>query len=173
MSDAEQPPDNQAEGTILGRLPRGSADSHLKVRSRLPDPPPEPRPQLPKGAWLRLRISGGLVFRSSEALLFNDDRLTYKQSASPVSGQLVLARRLTSTQAGELRQMIAEIDLAALAEHDAGRLGADRLAYELTLRSNRKLYVVEALQGALPEPLAQIVRQIGQLVRVAAEETEV
>ncbi len=106
-------------------------------------------------------------------MLFNDGRLTYKQSASPVAGQLVLARQLIDAQVEEFKRTIAAIDLAELAAHEPSRYGGDRLAYELTLRSNRKLYDVEALQGALPKPLAQIVRQLGELVRVAAEETEV
>ncbi|MFL5806340.1 MAG: protealysin inhibitor emfourin [Roseiflexaceae bacterium] len=170
MSDSEQPPpDKTARGGILGRIPRGPADSRMQQ----PAQAPEPQQPLPRGAWLRLYASGGLVFRTSELVVFNDGRLTYKQSASPGVGQTLLVRQLTDAQIDELRHTIEAIDFAALVARDAGRQGSDRFAYELTVRAGRKTYTVEALQGAVPPPLAQLIRQLGQLVRVAAEETEV
>jgi emfourin len=173
MSDPEQPPDDSARGGILGRIPRGPADSRLRSGPALPAEAPEPQQPLPRGAWLRLSASGGLVFRTTELIVFSDGRLTYKQSASPVAGQTLLARQLTGPQIDELRGTIEAIDFAALATGDAGRQGSDRFAYELMLRAGRKTYTVEALQGAVPPPLAQLIRQLGQLVRVAADETNV
>jgi Emfourin len=172
MSDPEQPPDDSARGGILGRIPRGPADSQLRP-ARPAEAAAETRQPLPKGAWVRLRASGGLLFRTSELVVFNDGRLTYKQSASPVAGQTLLARQLTSAQTDELRRTIEAIDFAALAARDMGRQGSDRLAYELSLRTGRKTYTVEALQGAVPQTLAQLIRQLGQLARVGAEETDV
>src|SRR5258706_12786589 len=101
MSDSEQ--HDPAHGGILGRIPRGPAEA------------PEPRQPLPRGAWLRLYASGGLVFRTSELVVFNDGRLTYKQSASPGVGQTLLVRQLTDAQIDELRHTIEAIDFAALA----------------------------------------------------------
>jgi len=128
---------------------------------------------LPRGAWLRLEVSGGLVFRSTIATLFNDGRLTYRQSAWPGNGELLLVRRLTDEQLSDCRATVEQIDLAELAQHEARPAGGDRLNYALTVRYNRKTYNVEALQGALPEALATIVRKVGEMVRVAADETDV
>jgi len=168
MSDSEQ--QDSERGSILGRIPQGPADSQLHPA---PAQPAETRQPLPKGAWLRLTASGGLVFRTSELTIFNDGRLTYKQSASPLAGQTLLVRQLTDAQIDELRRTTEALDIAALVARDVGPQGSDRFAYELTLRTGRKTYTVEALQGAVPQPLAQLIQQLGQLARVGAEETEV
>jgi hypothetical protein len=173
MSDPKQPPDKTAQASILGRIPRGPADSRLRPEPAQLAEAPEPQQPLPRGAWLRLYASGGLVFRTSELVVFSDGRLTYKKSASPADGQTLLVRQLVDAQIDELRRTIEAIDFAALAARDTGRQGSDRFAYELTVRAGRKIYAVEALQGAVPPPLAQVIRQLGQLVRVAAEETDV
>ena len=166
---------SETKPTVLGTLDTANADTTLDAGVT---PPPvsrrrqrdvaEPAAKLPKGAWVRLRAAGGIVFRSSETTVFDDGRLTYRSSPSAIYGQTVLARELTDTQTGELRNALGTIDLDAISA--AANHGRDTMAFELTVRDGRKTRMVEVYQGTVPATLAPVFDLLGEFVRVGADE---
>lgn len=171
MSDTTSETD---QAPVLGTINAAEADESLNAApKRLPDPPADPGLSLPRGAWLRLVVSGGFRFSTREITVFNDGRLTYRKEATPMNGKIVLARQLTDEQLNPFRELVEKTDLATLSEHDPGRLGGDRVVYECLVRQQRKRYTIEAFQGNIPEAFAEIIRALGPLVEVIADETQV
>lgn len=168
---------SEPEPTVLGTLDPTASDATLdgsattpplQISRRRQREASEDPARLPKGAWLRLRAAGGIVFRSSETAVFDDGRLTYRSSPSAVYGQTLLARELTETQMSELRAALQPIDLESITA--AANHGRDTMAFELTVRNGRKTRMVEVFQGTVPAMLAPVFDMLGELVRVGADE---
>lgn len=171
MSDL--PEQDATEGVVLGRIPLGESDATLgevvpplRVSRRRREASEAAR--LPRGAWLRLRAAGGIVFRTSETTVFEDGRLTYRSSPTAVYGQTLLARELTDAQVQGLRALINSLDMDSVTG-GSGR-GRDTITYELTVRAERRTQTIEAAQGTMPEAFGQIIHELGELVRVGADE---
>lgn len=174
MSDTEEQ-EQAGQGTVLGRISTGETDTTLgetppvRVSRRRQRETNESANRLPRGAWIRLRAAGGIVFRTSETTVFDDGRLTYRSSPTAVYGQTVLARELTAAQVNGLRALVEGTDIESLAAAGLGR-GRDTVTYELTVRADRRTQTAEAAQGAMPETFSQVVHELGELVRVGADE---
>lgn len=175
MTDVEDQNPQGEQPAVLGRIPTGPADTTLEESA----PPPRiPRrrqressstERMPKGAWLRVRASGGMVFRSSEIVVFEDGRLTYRASPTAVYGQTLLARELTDGQLQELRAAVGNLSFANEGARGPHR-GRDTIAYEFEVRDGQTIKSLEAFQGVMGDDVAGVVHQLSELVRVNADE---
>ncbi|HEX9372348.1 MAG TPA: hypothetical protein VF897_15140, partial [Roseiflexaceae bacterium] len=125
MSDPEerQPAEPAPDAPALGRSGAGPRDSQLDAgpptapashrrapRSVQGEPAPaEDRLELPAGALVALRKSGGLKFSSREVVVYRDGRVTY-QAIPPEEPEAARApRKLTRAQLADLRGLIGQI----------------------------------------------------------------
>ncbi|MBC8160928.1 MAG: hypothetical protein H7Z42_06880 [Roseiflexaceae bacterium] len=140
----------------------------LKISRRRQRAATEQPSRMPKGCWLRLRAAGGLVFRSSETLVFEDGRLSYRSSPSAVYGETLMVRELTSTQMNDLQRAVEAAALDAI--EPPTHSGRDTIAYELSVRDGRKTSTAEVFQGRIPEHVAPLLDMIAECVRIGADD---
>lgn len=173
MSDGEN--EQPTQGRVLGRIQSDTEppqsdqpQSRLKIAPRKHSTPEPGR--LPKGAWLQLVISGGMVFRTTELIVFSDQRLTYRSSPTAVTGQTLMVRQLLDAQFEELQQLASQIDFAERTP-GTGRQSPDTIVYELAIRINRRTQSAEVSRWRMPEPFANLVHRLAELSRISADET--
>lgn len=140
----------------------------IKISHRRQRETAEQSARLPKGAWLRVRASGGIVFRTSETIVFDDGRLTYRSSPTAVYGETLMARELTSTQVAELRNALGAVNLAVT--ESPAHTGRDTVGYELSVREGRRTQTAEVFQGQVPETIAVLLDMLGECVRISADD---
>jgi hypothetical protein len=106
-----------------------------------------PSHRLPAGAWLRLTISGGLLFRTRDLVLYRDGRVALDgaPSESPV---------LSPARLATLRQLIEAADLGRLPP--PGQQPSDGNAYEIVVRQGHRVLRAEAVAGHIPPNLAPL-----------------
>lgn len=166
---------SESEPRVYGTISSDEVDTTLdasappiKISHRRQRETVEQSARLPKGAWLRVRASGGIVFRTSETIVFEDGRLTYRSSPTAVYGETLMARELTSTQVAELRNALAAISVAAI--ESPAHTGRDTVGYELSVREGRRTQTTEVFQGQVPENIAVLLDMLGECVRISADD---
>lgn len=118
---------------------------------------------LPPGAWLALRRSGGLLFSSREVVVYPDGRVDSATVGGGRPAGVGQPRMLTAPQLAALRRAVAGIDFGRLLP-SSRRQPPDTYAYELVVREGRTTHAVEVFDGAIPEALAPLIRQLGRLL---------
>ncbi len=173
----------EAEGAVLASIPEGPRDTRLegdtapsgiagdsrplaKSPAREPVAQPSGREEalaLPKGAWLAMRKSGGLLFSSREVAVYEDGRVAGSAIGGGRPERDAPPRRLAAAQLAALRRAVEQIDFGRLPAV-AGHQGRDAFVYELIARSGRATHAVEVFEGAIPEQLAPLVEQLNRLL---------
>ena len=120
-------------------------------------------PSLPRGAFVIMRKSGGLLFSSREIAVYGDGRVTYRRSEACAPAEARSVRRLTEKQVVKLRGALEKIDFARK-RFASGRQNPDAFAYEIVARVGRAAHFVEAFEGSIPRALAPLIRQLGRLM---------
>ena len=172
MSKREIPStDRPDEGDVLVNLGRGERDtsltppvaptSHRREDSGLDIPaPPEDEPlRRPRGALVILRKSGGLMFSSSEVVVYRDGRVLTKQEGRGESRRRKTVRRLS---ASEVAKLIGLIENARLDEpiFGSGRQSPDVYVYEIAALHGRRTRAVEVVAGGVPDRLTPLIERL-------------
>jgi hypothetical protein len=117
--------------------------------------------RLPRGGLVGLRKSGGLVFRTSEIIIYRDGRVTSTHSGAAGMPPTEAAWRLSDEELTEIAALAATADLAGVPE--LTRASPDMNIYEIAARHGRRQRTVEASAGALPETLAPLIGRLERL----------
>jgi hypothetical protein len=138
----------------LWKLSDGPRDDQLKVTDN--------QLQLPRGAFIAFRQSGGLRFSMREVIVYSDGRVTYRQQGklSEATG----TREISQEAVAELQAVLDQsgfFDLPA----SIGRSSPDGYAYEILARARRKTKQVEAFTGSVPVALQPMIRQLQKLMQ--------
>ena len=148
-----------AEEIVPGAIPEGPHDTRLEAGG----PPREDAFGLPRGAWLAVRKSGGLLFSSREVAVYPDGRVTATAIGGGGPARAAAPRRLTEAQLAALRRALEGIDFGRLPA-PAGRQRPDAYAYEIVARGGRASHAVEVFDGSIPQPLAPLIQQLNHLL---------
>ncbi len=170
--EEEHPPVDRVLGSLSGESAQsslsGDAPAMPRVSRRKQSAAATETGKLPRGIWLRLRVSGGLAFRTSQTVVFTGGRLVYDHSGIGGVGKLALTRELSEQQQDELRAAL--VALADARSEPATRGGGDVLVYEFDAKSGKHLIAVSAAAYAMTDRLAHVVQLLGALIRVDAGE---
>jgi hypothetical protein len=153
MSNPNQPEDQP--GFPLGDLGAGEYDTELSQPA--PEGAGEPL-ELPPGALLAFRKSGGLRFSSREIVVYRDGWV--------VSTDEETYGRTRHLRAGELDRLAHQALRAGLARRSPAGAAQppDGYAYEVAARVGRRLRRAEAMTGAIPAELAPLIRALEALL---------
>jgi len=142
------------QGAKLGEKP--ASVSHQK-----PDRPKIEVLQLPKGAVIAFRKSGGLKFSSREIAIYPDGRVSYGGTDLPK--QASTPQKLGEAQIAELRRMLDQNDFFRL-RLAGGQQPPDSYAYEIVAQIDAKSNYVEVFDGKIPESLMPLIQRLTKLL---------
>ncbi len=162
--EPEEQPAGASDKAVLGSLGSEPADSVLIDAPALPrhmekalaDAPLE----LPKGALVAMRKSGGLRFTSRTVVIHRDGQVTQPGRAAARAAKA--PARLNNRQLSELKRAVASSMLTGAAAKSAGRQNPDAYAYEIVARIDRRVMTAEVFDGSIPGGLAGLIRQLSR-----------
>lgn len=126
-----------------------------------PDSKPEPL-RLPRGAFVGLRKSGGLMFTSSEVVVYPDGRVAYDARGVPQKEYTRLRRVLNDGQTLSLRKLLDRTNFWQA--ESGGDQNPDGYAYEIAARLGQRSNEIEVFDGSLPESLQPLVERLSKLL---------
>ena len=132
-------------------------------------PPPVPtasseRLELPKGAMLALRKSGGLRFTSHEVVVYPDGRVTYEGGDTAKTAlESRVRRKLTDAQIVRMRKLLDQVNFWRMPP-TTGKQSPDAFAYEIVARISSKHNRVELFDGSIPDAMQPLVEQMNKLM---------
>ena len=137
--------------------------------------PPVPAPsasdtlELPKGAMLAYRKSGGLRFSSHEIVVYPDGRVTYEGGDTAKTALESRARRkMTDAQVVRMRKLLDQANFWRM-DAVAGTQSPDSFAYEIVARIGSKHNRVELVDGSIPDALQPLVDQLNKMLPSSEE----
>ncbi len=116
--------------------------------------------QLPSGAFIAFRQSGGLRFRSREVIVYHDGRVITRRQGKLGAGEG--SRHITPTEVADLKALIERSRLREL-PRSVGRPSPDGYAYELIVRLNRGLSSIEFFDGSIPSEMKTVLARLKAL----------
>lgn len=126
--------------------------------------PPKLEPlQLPLGAFIAFRKSGGTPFASREIVIYPDGRVSY---GGPDLSKEVYARagrKLNDAQIARLRKMLDQAGFFRLASAQ-GEPPTDAHTYEIVARRGNRSNAVRVFDDNVPASLAPLLEQLNALI---------
>lgn len=163
-----------ATDQVLGTL--SAADADTKLDSPVPASAPasmrkkdgtvaeKPEPlQLPKGALLAMRQSGGHKFTSSEIVIYPDGHVAYGGGDTSHKAYERGARKLNDGQVVGLRHSLDRVNFWRMPA-TTGKQNPDAFAYEITARVGSKANSIQVFDGSIPDSLKPILEQLKKLM---------
>jgi hypothetical protein len=155
--------DEKKEST-LSQVPKGERDSQL---NDAPQPTPashqkQERLQLPLGALIAFRKSGGLRFSSREIVVYPDGRVSYGGPDESKQAYARASRKLNDAQIARLRKMLDQAGFFRL-ESTKGEQPPDSFAYEIAARLGKRSNFVQVFDGSIPDALTPLIQQLSAL----------
>ena len=117
---------------------------------------------MPVGALVALRKSGGLIFRSSEIVVYDDGRVETSAVGGGRAASTGRARTLGDAELASLRRAIGRIDFDQLPA-TTGQQGPDSFVFELAALSDGTPRRIEVAEGRIPATVAPLLRELGAL----------
>ncbi len=116
--------------------------------------------QLPSGAFIAFRQSGGLRFSMREVIVYADGRVITRRQGKLGAGES--SRHITPTEVAELKALI---ERSSLWEHPRpiGRPSPDGYAYELIVRLEDRSRSIEFFDGSIPPGFQPVLSRIKTL----------
>lgn len=149
---------DEQKNSTLGAIPAGKretpSDSKPTSTSHKKSTRSEPL-QLPRGAWLVFRRSGGLKFSSRQVVIYPDGRATRGGTDWPKQASASI--KLNDAQMAELRQLVEQTGLVNL-KSSGGQQPPDSYAYEIIISSKDKPTYVEVFDGTIPAVLVPLIQ---------------
>lgn len=157
---------DEKKDSTLGAIPFGKRDAKLESKPAPTSHKKAARPkieplQLPKGALIAFRKSGGLKFSSRAIVIYPDGRLMPggtdlpKQSSAP--------QKLNDPQIAELRRLLEQAGFMRL-RLGGGSQPPDSYAYEIVAQADGKSNSVEVFDGKIPEALTPLIQRLTKLL---------
>jgi hypothetical protein len=119
---------------------------------------------LPEGALVAMRRSGGLRFTSRAVVVYPDGKVEVRDDAAPGSPAPKPARKLSDQDLAQLYRALDEANFPELPP-TSGRQSPDAFAYDIAARIGSRTYAVEAFDGSIPASLAPLVQLLARFMR--------
>jgi hypothetical protein len=121
--------------------------------------------ELPKGAVVALRKSGGLHFTSQTVIVHRDGRITHSTHAGKATRKAARSApsKMSNAQLSKLKTAVSKAGLATIQRKIASQ-PPDGYAYEIVARSGRKLVSTEVFDGSIPTALQPLLRDLVALM---------
>ena len=157
---------DEKKDSTLGAIPPGKRDAKLESKPAPASHKKSTRPkierlQLPKGAWIGFRQSGGLKFSSREIVIYPDGRMSY--GGTDLQKQMSPPQKLGGAQVAELRRMLDQCGFSRLLLA-GGQQPPDSYAYEIVAQKDGKTNYVEVFDGKIPESLMPLIQRLTKLL---------
>ena len=157
---------DEKKDSTLGAIPQGKRDARLESRpaprSHKKNARPKIEPlQLPKGALIAFRKSGGLKFSSCEIAVYPDGRITRSGTALPQPAGA--PQKLDAAQIAELRRLFEQVGFMRL-KSAGGPQPPDSYALETAAQIDGKSNYVEVFDGKIPAGLAPLIQHLAKLL---------
>lgn len=115
--------------------------------------------QLPKGALLAFRQSGGAPTRTREIVIYPDGRISFGGPDVSKEAYARVPRQLNDAQIARIRKMLAHANFFRL-ESPTGETTPATSTYEIAARAGNRTHALTLLADAVPEPLAPLIQQL-------------
>lgn len=157
---------DEKKDSTLGAIPLGKRDAKLTSPPARGSHKKSARPkieplQLPKGALIAFRRSGGLKFDSREIVIFADGRTAL--SGTDLPKPTGAPQKLNNAQIAELRQLLEQVGFLRL-KSAGGQQPPDSYAYEIIAQVDNKSNYVEVFDGKIPEALMPLIQRLAKLL---------
>jgi hypothetical protein len=157
---------DEKKDSTLGAIPSGKRDAKLESKSAPTSHKKSARPkidplQLPKGALIAFRKSGGLKFSSREIAIYPDGRVS--SSGTDLPKQAGTPPKLSDAPIVELRRMLEQVSFLRL-KSAGGQQPPDSYAYEIVAQMDGKTNYVEVFDGKMPEALTPLIQRLTKLL---------
>jgi len=157
---------DEKKDSTLGAIPSGKRDAKLEGKPAPGSHKKSARPkieplQLPKGALIAFRKSGGFKFSSREIALYPDGRVSLSGTDSPK--QASSAPKLSDAQIAELRRLLDQVGFARL-RLGGGQQPPDSYAYEIVAQIDGKANSIEVFDGKIPDALTPLIQRLSKLL---------
>ncbi len=140
-----------------------SPDEPAANQAQPPAPPKLERLQLPLGAFMAFRKSGGAPFSSREIVIYPDGRVSYGGPDLSKEVYARVGRKLNDAQIARLRKMLNQAGFFRLASVQ-GKPPADAYAYEIVARLSNRSNLIQVFDGNIPTALEPLVQQLNALM---------
>lgn len=122
-----------------------------------PEPPAEPKPlEMPRGAMLVMRVSGGLRFTTQEMVIYPDGRVTAGAGDTAKESYNRAQRSMADAHVVRLRRMLDTSGFFDPAPAK-GEQSPDGYAYEILARVGSKHNHIEVFTGTMPPGIQSLV----------------
>lgn len=157
---------DEKKDSTLGAIPAGKRDAKLESKPARVSHKKSARPkieplQLPKGALLAFRKSGGLKFSSREIVIYPDGRASYGGTDLPK--QPSASQNQSDAPIAELRRLLEQAGFVRL-KLAGGQQPPDSYAYEIVAQMEGKTNYVEVFDGKIPDALAPVLQRLVKLL---------
>jgi hypothetical protein len=146
---------NEKTDSTLGEISRDTQASAVS--------PKRERLQLPKGALIAFRKSGGLKFSTREIVLYPDGRVSFGGPDVSKEAYAHVPRKVNDAQIARFRKMLDHINFFRMASAQ-GDQPPDAFAYEIVARAGNRVNYVEVFDGSLPDALTPLIQQLSALM---------
>jgi len=119
--------------------------------------------QLPLGAFIAYRTSGGAKASSREIVVYPDGRVSF--GGPDVSKQIYsrVGRKLNDGQMARLRKLLDQVNFFRL-QIEPSHQPPDALAHEIIARIHARSNHIEVFDGSIPDALAPLIQQLDALM---------
>jgi len=119
--------------------------------------------QLPLGAFIAYRTSGGAKASSREIVVYPDGRVSF--GGPDVSKQIYAraGRKLNDGQMARLRKMLDQVNFFRL-QIEPSNQPPDTLAHAIIARIHARSNHIEVFDGSIPDALAPLIQQLSALM---------
>jgi hypothetical protein len=157
-----------APDSSLGSIPKGATDSKLDskpvpARMEKAAAPKLEKLDLPKGALIAYRRSGGLKFSSDLIVVYPDGRVSYGGPDAAKQTRQQVARKLNDGQISGLRKLLDQCNFFGF-KTGGGQQPPDSYAHEIMARSGKRNNFLEVFDGGIPDALRPLVEQLNALL---------
>ncbi|MFL5734290.1 MAG: ester cyclase [Chloroflexia bacterium] len=148
---------------VLAEIPEGDFDTEMKPKAVSPaqaEDMGEDRLELPDGALVAMRRSGGLRFTSRAIVIYSDGRVVVDGGSEAHQGAAPI-RKLDDAEMAGLYRALEQAGLDKLPPR-IGRQNPDAYAYELAARLDGEEHLTEVYDVSIPKQLSPLLKLLGQ-----------
>lgn len=135
----------------------------MDEKPSLPVPPKLARLQLPLGAFVAYRKSGGTPFASHEIVIYPDGRVSYGGPDLSKEAYARVGRRLNDAQIARLRKLLDQAGFFRLVSVQS-EPPSEAHTYEIVARRGNRSNSVRLFDDNIPAPLAPLLEQLNALM---------
>jgi hypothetical protein len=146
----------------LAKIPKDERDTKLDHAPKPTESKIEPL-ELPRGAFIAFRKSGGLKFSSREIVIYPDGRVSYGGADTSTDWKSRATRKMNDGQMSTLRKLLDRTNFFR-ASSSQGKHSGDAMAYEIIARIGSRSNFIELFTGTIPESLNPLIEQLNKFV---------